>query len=466
MRIITKISAAVFVIYLILSFSITAYAAPDGVEKAMDSVAVIYNASDESFGSAFAIGKEGEAPVYFITNHHCVADITGKAVSEVSLKCGMQSGQIYKATVVFSKSEYDYAILKAESPVTEKIPLKLLDGELETGDEIWALGYPFEASLDDSLKGTKSDVVSTKGAITTLSYDYDIYEYEIEEIDGKLQYKLDENGNKKIKYDEFGSPKYSRRVKDVYESDLHIAPGNSGGPLVTPDGFAVGINSAKLSDKDKVSYAVKIKYVMEALDNNSIEYEAVAPDAITSVSDEDNDSSSAEEQKPLSALSVALLITGTLIVVGTICFFVIRRFTTKNKTKVSAAVPSDGLTRRRVVTPPKVQIILDQTAYPIREGREYFIGKNAHECSITIEKETENIAPRHCSVKFENGSLHIRKIADSSYNITMCKEKPDKHYDKKEMGSEEVSIKESDFSKYIFYLGNRKHKITLKKKED
>lgn len=456
MRIITKISAAVFIIYLILSFSITAYAAPDGVEKAMDSVAIIYNASDGSYGSAFAIGKEGEAPVYFITNHHCVTDIAGKVVNEVSLICGMQSGQTYKATVVFSKSEYDYAILKAESPVTEKIPLKLLDGELETGNEVWALGYPDEASWDDRLNGIKSDVVSTQGKITNLSYDYDIFEYEI-----------DENGNKKIKCDEFGSPKYSRHVKDVYESNLHIAPGNSGGPLVTSGGFAAGINVAIRYDGDeKVACAIKIKYVMEALDNNGIEYEAVASDAITSISDEDNDSSSAEEQKPLSALSVALLIIGTLIVVGIICFFVIGRFTTKNKTKVSAAVPSDGLTRRRVVTPPKVQIILDKTAYPMQEGREYIIGKNAHECSITIEKETENIAPRHCSVKFENGSLHIRKIADSSYNITMCKEKPDKHYDKKEMGSEEVSIKESDFSKYIFYLGNRKHVITVKKKED
>ncbi|MDB5019506.1 MAG: Protease Do, partial [Pedobacter sp.] len=50
-----------------------------------------------------------------------------------------------------------------------------------------------------------------------------------------------------------------------YQVDIRVNPGNSGGPLLDNQGNIIGIISAKESQVDGAAYAIKSKYILEAL---------------------------------------------------------------------------------------------------------------------------------------------------------------------------------------------------------
>ncbi len=142
-------------------------------------------------GSGFIISDDGIA----VTNNHVV---TGAATLEVFI--GGDTTKSYNATVLGVSECNDLAVIdiNENDPLT---PLQWYDGEIRTGTDVYAAGFP----LGDP------EFTLTRGIVS----------------------KLEANGDTSW-----------ASLDSVLEHDAAIQPGNSGGPLVTTDGAVIGVNYA------------------------------------------------------------------------------------------------------------------------------------------------------------------------------------------------------------------------------
>ena len=143
-------------------------------------------------GSGFFISADGLA----VTNQHVV---TGAASIEVQL--AGDDGKTYPASVVGVSECDDLALIDVD--VDGNVPyLDWFDGDISTGLEVWAAGFP----LGDP------EYTLTKGIIS--------------------------------KDDASGEVVETASVDRVVEHDANLQPGSSGGPLVDTDGRVVAVNFA------------------------------------------------------------------------------------------------------------------------------------------------------------------------------------------------------------------------------
>lgn len=143
-------------------------------------------------GSGFIISADGIA----VTNNHVV---TGAATLEVYI--GGDTSKSYNATVLGTSECNDLAVID----ITEDAPLPFLpwfDQPIEAGQDVYAAGFP----LGDPQYTLTSGIVS------------------------KAKAGGDLTGTSSIDH--------------TIEHDAAIQPGNSGGPLLSPEGQVVGINYA------------------------------------------------------------------------------------------------------------------------------------------------------------------------------------------------------------------------------
>jgi S1-C subfamily serine protease len=152
-------------------------------------------------GSGFVV-----EPGFVVTNAHVVAGTTEQWV---------HSGDgDHAATVVGFDPDLDVAVLRA--PTLGAAPLSLLDAELARGDGGAVLGYPGGGPLTPS--------------------------------DAAVRQVIEPVGR-----DIYGGGEISRRL---YELQADVAPGNSGGPFVLPDGTVAGLVFANSVVADHVGYAI------------------------------------------------------------------------------------------------------------------------------------------------------------------------------------------------------------------
>ena len=142
-------------------------------------------------GSGFIISDDGIA----VTNNHVV---TGAATLEVFV--GGDTDNSYNATVLGVSECNDLAVIDIDEddPLT---PLAWYDGEIRNGQDVYAAGFP----LGDP------EFTLTRGIVSKL---------------------------------EAGGDTSWASIDSVLEHDAAIQPGNSGGPLVTPEGAVIGVNYA------------------------------------------------------------------------------------------------------------------------------------------------------------------------------------------------------------------------------
>ncbi|MBK8586176.1 MAG: trypsin-like peptidase domain-containing protein [Bacteroidetes bacterium] len=162
----------------------------------------------DGFGSGFIVSQDG----YIVTNYH-VAD-----GQKNNIQVKMNSNIKLKATVVKSNEEYDLLLLKID--VDELKPLYIGKSEdMETGDDVYAIGTPLETSLGQSI---------TKGIISG-----------VREIGGM----------------------------NYLQTDVSINSGNSGGPLINDKGEVIGVTTMKLSGKgiEGIGFCIPSKTVLEML---------------------------------------------------------------------------------------------------------------------------------------------------------------------------------------------------------
>lgn len=151
------------------------------------------------------------APERLMTNAHVVAGVTTPRV-EVS------RGDVRDAKVVVYDPNRDIAVLYV--PGLKLAPLRFA-GEAGSGDDAVVVGYPEDGPFT---------AVSARVRERITAVGRDIYD--------------------------------KRDVRrDVYALRTHVRPGNSGGPLLAPDGRVYGVIFAAAADDDSTGYALTAKEV-------------------------------------------------------------------------------------------------------------------------------------------------------------------------------------------------------------
>ncbi|QWE02864.1 S1C family serine protease [Polynucleobacter sp. JS-JIR-II-b4] len=203
---------------LLLCFSLTSWG-----DEGVDSARINGIQKTVSVGSGFFISNDG----YVLTANHVLAKREKVLVR--------LSGNIIKnATLIKSDPVSDLALLKIEGPST---PLAIANwSDIPVGLEVYVIGFPLPSS-------TNMGIRITEGLI---------------------------NGA-------FG---VGPRRLDLFQLSAQVQKGNSGGPVLTPDGMVVGMVQGKLdalqvAEKthdlpQNVNFAVKSSVLMRFLESSEV----------------------------------------------------------------------------------------------------------------------------------------------------------------------------------------------------
>ena len=170
--------------------------------------------NDDKFvgsGTGFLLNKDG----YLMTCYHVI-----DKAKDIYVEFPELSKQM-KARVIVKDPKNDIAILKVDDPITDSVYIKFSNEPIQTGDNIFTLGYPH--------------------AINGMGK-------EIKFADGKISSKTGFNGD-----------------INSYQSTIPVQPGNSGSPVFNEKGEVVGMINAKYKDADNVSYIVKTPLLQNVL---------------------------------------------------------------------------------------------------------------------------------------------------------------------------------------------------------
>ena len=193
-----------------------------------------------NIGSGFAMGQAGEASSVFVTNQHVTAgalavyillDDEWNASPEPETSYQLDAEHSVRCDVIYETGGYpDYAILQAERVVTERIALPLMPAALaEPGEAIYALGFPGASDQVTNDYNASIDAVTvTTGTISRMAH-------------------MDQTDT------------------DVIQIDAAINHGNSGGPLITEEGYVIGLNTYGM--EENIFLAVQVDYVINRLDD-------------------------------------------------------------------------------------------------------------------------------------------------------------------------------------------------------
>ena len=177
-------------------------------------------------GSGFVV-----APGMVVTNAHVVAGIPHPMVETGS--------DFHQTTVLLFDPSYDLAVLKVNG-LTEA-PLTLDPNQVGRGAEAAVLGYPGGGPFDVRAAGVMA-----------------VFEAEGRDIYGQ-----------------------GLTVRSVYEIQAVVRPGNSGGPLVEPDGHVIGVVFSRATTNGDIGYALTSPGVLSRVQQAETRSTAVSTDGCT-----------------------------------------------------------------------------------------------------------------------------------------------------------------------------------------
>jgi S1-C subfamily serine protease len=202
-------------------------------------------------GSGFVISPDG----HVLTNDHVInsSDITideGARKVTISVKVSRIEVCIppdssaarnggpacVEAAITATSPELDLALLFVTGMNQPYLPLGDSD-VLTAGQPVQALGFPFGRTLNigrDTLSSVVPEITTTSGTVSAL--------------------RANDSG--------------ARRFVQV---DGNVNPGNSGGPLVNRDGYAVGVIQSRLKDATGIAFAIPINQVKDFLESHGLD---------------------------------------------------------------------------------------------------------------------------------------------------------------------------------------------------
>lgn len=172
----------------------------------------------DGLGTGVVVDEDGT----ILTNLHVVAGVE-------RIQVVFMDGTESLADLVAVRPEQDLAVIRARLLPDDLIPATLRSTrDLRVGDRVIAVGFPF--GIGPSL---------TSGVVSGMRREY-------------------------------RTPEGQRILSNLIQFDAAANPGNSGGPLVTEDGFVVGIVTAILNPNNQrvfvgIGFAVPIETAMEAV---------------------------------------------------------------------------------------------------------------------------------------------------------------------------------------------------------
>jgi S1-C subfamily serine protease len=173
-----------------------------------NSNAAAKNVNPGNFGgTGFAVSTNG----YILTNLHVVNGAD-------SLYVQNNKGESFKVKAVYTDPQNDIAILKISDKNfnhLSTIPYTIKKSTSGLGESVYTLGYP------------KDDIVLGEGSVSS-----------------KTGFVGDTT---------------------QYQVSILVNPGNSGGPLLDNNGNLVGIISGKQDQTEGAAFAIKSKYILEAM---------------------------------------------------------------------------------------------------------------------------------------------------------------------------------------------------------
>lgn len=181
-----------------------------------DTVFLEDGVSQMGIGSGVIISENG----FILTNEH----VSGEKNSSCFVT--MEDGKSYNASVVWSDSSLDLAIVKINMKCIDYA--KLGDSDvIKVGENVYAIGNPIGFEFQKTV--TSGIISALNRAITFKENDQDVY------------------------------------MSNLIQTDATINPGNSGGPLVNNSGEIIGINTVKITSAEGIGFAVPINVVKPIL---------------------------------------------------------------------------------------------------------------------------------------------------------------------------------------------------------
>ncbi len=194
------------------------------VEDAKPQTALIRAETEEqAAGGSGVVLDAGEG--FVLTNFHVV---NGATNLEVGVDEDSQTAELVSAAPCD-----DLALLKVDDTDGMKSMELGSQDDVKQGDEVVALGYPANASLQDEL-------ASTSGTVSVVKSSFNVPD-----------------------------PK-APSLGNVMQIDISLGPGNSGGPLVNKEGKLVGLNTAIFSQVEGAraqGYAIGVDRVKEVTED-------------------------------------------------------------------------------------------------------------------------------------------------------------------------------------------------------
>jgi len=180
---------AVVLLGVTCSFHVRAAFSPDAIARSVVLVTAYDRETDElRMGSGFVIHSSG----FIATCYHVVAQAE-------SIRVRLPDGRTYSAQLVGADGVRDIAALKI--PAYGLVPLRMGDPtKVNYGDKVYTFGYPFPSIMG-------ADLIVTSGTVTG--------------------WRIFHNTR-------------------IFQLDLQVNPGNSGGPLINEDGEVIGIVFSRL----------------------------------------------------------------------------------------------------------------------------------------------------------------------------------------------------------------------------